>query len=212
MHLHRPKYNSYNISEKHKILLWTPPKTGSHHNIWVLEDFGFEFWEMTRDKSEIKRHENKIVHSHGVDLLDGHENYQIVCGARHPLKRFFSAFVFSYTHRENYDFSQKNFIEYFIREFYGQHSAWFKGLEFTERKPDYFLRTENLYEDYMKIPFISESEMAKSGRLKEMCNIKRNSFEKENLNAADYYTQDMIDVIYKRYKSYFDLLGYEPIL
>lgn len=207
------KYKFYNISETHKSFLWTPPKTGSHHNIWVFENLNFECWEMSYDRKEINNLTKQILHNHALNLFDGHEEYQLICGARNPLERFFSAHIYSLFYKErNPDLSKKNFVKQFVINFYERDSPWFQGILFDERTPDYFIRVENLYEDYMKIPFVSESEIAKNGTLKEMCMLKKNSYQQQGLFAKDYYTQDMIDAVYKKYKKYFDLLGYEPKL
>lgn len=206
------KIKRYNISEKHKSFLWIPPKTGSFHAIWVLENFQFYYLEMTPDKKKIERYVERTEHSHQIALFEGHENYKLICTARHPIKRVFSAFTYVMNNKKSTDYSKKNFIDFFIREFHGGDSAWFQGMSFDERIPDYFLRTESLYDDYLKIPFVKDSELVKSGRLEEMCKEKKNSSEKKNLNIEDYFTQDMIDIIYKKYRNYFELLGYKPNL
>lgn len=206
------KIKRYNISEKYKSFLWIPPKTGSYHAIWVLENFDFYYLEMTPNRKKIQRYVQRTEHSHQIALFDGHEKYKLICTARHPLKRVFSAFIYTSNNRKSTDLSKKAFINFFIREFHGGESAWFEGLFFDERIPDYFLRTENLFEDYSKIPFVAESELFKSGKLEEMCKEKKNSFEKKDLNAIDYFTDDMIDCMYKKYKTYYDLLGYKPTL
>ena len=202
------KIKRYNISEKFKSFLWIPPKTGSYHAIWVLENFDFYYSEMTPDRKTIQKYFQKTEHSHQIALFDGHEKYNLICTARHPLKRVFSAFIYTSHNRKSTDLSKKAFVNFFIREFHGGDSAWFEGLFFNERTPDYFLRTENLYEDYLKIPFVRDSELATSGKLKEMCKEKKNSFEKKDLKIEEYFTDDMIDCMYKKYKEYYDLLGY----
>lgn len=206
------KIKRYNISEKHKSFLWIPPKTGSYHAVWVLDNFDFYYLEMTPDKKNIQKYIQRTEHSHQIALFDGHEKYKLICTARHPIKRVFSAFIYTSNNRKSNDLSKEAFIKFFIREFHGGESAWFEGLFFNERIPDYFLRTENLYEDYLKIPFVKDSELVKSGKLEEMCKEKKNSFERNDLKIAEYFTDDMIDSMYKKYKIYFDSLGYKPNL
>ena len=80
---------------------------------------------------------------------------------------------------------------------------------FLGKTPKYFLRVENLYHDYIQIPFIRNSKLNKSGLLYELCNKKLNSNSKNIKSMKEYYTQDMADYIYTNFKHYFDLLGYD---
>ena len=74
--------------------------------------------------------------------------------------------------------------------------------------PKYFLRTENLYKDYLKIPFVSESKLNHSGLLYELCNMKINK-SINSVPTTDFYTMDMIDYLYDNYRNLFDIDGYE---
>lgn len=206
------KIKRYNISEKYKSFLWTPPKTGSHHAVWILDNFDFHHLEITPDEKNIQKCIQKTKHSHQIALFEGHEKYKLICTARHPLKRIFSAFIYISNKTKSNYLSKESFIKFFVTEFYGGNSAWFEGLFFNERTPDYFLRTENLFEDYLNIPFVKDSDLVKSGKLEEMCKEKKNSFEIIDLKITEYFTDDMIDCVYKKYKIYFDLLGYKPNL
>jgi hypothetical protein len=203
-------YKKYNISEIHKSFLWSPPKTGSNHVIWVMNNFDFNYYLMTSDRKKIGQKNPETKHHHGRNLFEGHENYKLICTARHPIKRIFSAFIFHTKGNKLSDYSKEGFIKFFIEQFYGANGFYLEGNFFSERIPDYFLRAENLYEDYLNIPFVSESELVRNGKLKEMCKEKKNSYHDESFNIHDYFTKDIIDAIYERYKEYFLLLNYDP--
>lgn len=203
-------YKEYNISEIHKSFLWSPPKTGSFHVTWVMNNFDFNYYLMTSNRKKIEQKNPETKHHHGRNLFEGHENYKLICTARHPIKRIFSAFVFSNSGKKISDYSKKAFIKFFIKQFYGDRDFYLEGNFFFERKPDYFLRVEDLYDDYLKIPFVRDSDLVKSGKLEEMCKEKKNSRYNESLDIQDYFTKDMIDAIYEKYEEYFLLLNYDP--
>jgi hypothetical protein len=77
-----------------------------------------------------------------------------------------------------------------------------------ERLPDYFIRQENLYDDYVKIPFVRDSKLNECGILKELCDRKINKGPNKK-PIKDYYNQETADIIYLNYKEYFDLCGYD---
>lgn len=192
-----------------------PPKTGSVHAAWVFQNFGFQEITCSYDRKEIYKSIGHLNNNHILNLFENHEDYKLICTARNPLLRIFSAFVYSnsfFKKQTNIgvEITPKNFIKFFVETLYDNDSVWLQGMNFMKRKPDYFIKLENLYEDYSKIPFIQQSEMFLNGTLKSMCEEKKNSAGSGKYNVKEFYTNDMIDTIYKRYKDYFDLLGYEP--
>ncbi len=61
----------------------------------------------------------------------------------------------------------------------------------------------------MPWPFISDSNLSKSGLLKELCGKLKNESHRE-LDLKECYTDDMIEYLYEKNRWYFDKLGYEP--
>jgi hypothetical protein len=80
---------------------------------------------------------------------------------------------------------------------------------FTQRVPDYFIRQENLYEDYIKIPFVRDSKLNTCGILEELCGRKMNEGSPKLKTYKEYYNQELADIIYLNYKEYFDHLSYD---
>jgi hypothetical protein len=196
-----------NISEEMKSFLWTPPKTGSHHAVTVFSCLPFTFMECSSDRSEVKRKSNFPGHFHNTDLFDGHENYSLICTARNPLTRLVSAYKFQNQVKE---ISPKGFKEFFSNYIRSTSFDYFlSGTVEVPRVPDFYVRTESLYEDYVKIPFISDSNLSKSGLLKELCGKLKNESHRE-LDLKECYTDDMIEYLYEKNRWYFDKLGYEP--
>lgn len=201
-----------NISEKHKFFLWTPAKTGTHHTVSVFENFYCEYQVSNFERTEIFNNSKSPKPHHFLHLFSKHENYKLICTARNPLHRIYSAFFHLQEGSPKNNINTKEFIKFFVEMNYANDPPFLNGINFLTRKPDYFLRLENLYQDYEKIPFVVESDFYKSGKLKQMCEEKINSHLNPNYNIKDFYTSDMIDFLYTKYKKYFDLLDYEPII
>ena len=67
--------------------------------------------------------------------------------------------------------------------------------DFTIRKPDYFVRQEFMFEDYCKIPFINESDLYSSGKLREICNIKMNQTAEVSMNTSMSVDNNFIRIL-----------------
>jgi hypothetical protein len=79
---------------------------------------------------------------------------------------------------------------------------------FDLRVPDFVLRAENLYEDYLKIPFILNSKLYECGILEDICNRKINKGS-GTLDIEKYLTSSVKEKIYKMFQSHFELFGYQ---
>jgi hypothetical protein len=81
---------------------------------------------------------------------------------------------------------------------------------FDIRTPDYFVRTESLYEDYQTIPFIKEHEINLSGELEELCKQKMNPSPTVIDNYwKKFYDRDLADLVYYNNVNKFELFGYD---
>ena len=78
----------------------------------------------------------------------------------------------------------------------------------NDRSPDYLIRTENLYEDILKLPFIRDSDLNSSGILKNFCDKKINQSYNQ-LNPEEYLTPRIKEIIHSLSSDHFDLFGYE---
>lgn len=197
-----------NICEEHKVFLWLPPKTASEHAVMVFSLFSFENYICDYDRQNKDHYHGVVRHDHNMNLFEGHEEYKLICTARNPIHRIFSAYV--YNTRFNQKASIQGFREFFNKTISEHNSFWLTGTKNLLRTPDYFIRQENLFEDYLKIPFVRESKITKCGVLEELCRKRINYSKQHVLDIRECYTTDMIDYLYYEYKWYFDTLGYEP--
>lgn len=203
------------ISYEHKCFLWLPPKTGSMRAADIFKIFGF----ITQKNEEgiiftPPLHDDNFFHHHDMELFNGSENYKLICTARNPYTRMVSYFKASTKiPTEN---NQERFLSFVTRFFYPSKSDkvfYNKKINFNEnwekRIPDYYIRLESMYDDYLKIPFVEDTEFYKTGELKNICAIKKN----ENVNNVvpwkDYYNEESADIVYYNFAKYFGLLGYD---
>lgn len=200
-----------NISEEHGYFFWSPAKTGSVHANVIFSCLNFVSYLSNYDRKINHDYSEFPVHHHNLNLFENHQNYKLICTARNPLNRIFSSFLYSYREREKL-ITKSEFYKFYITNVEDSDSLWFAGMNFVERKPDYFVRLEHLFSDYMKIPFVFESKFAKSGFLEELCRKKKNPTKIENYNIKDFFTTDMVDDVYQRFQKYFDELDYKPVL
>jgi len=200
-------YNSITYSDIHKSILWTPPKTGSSHAAFMFTHFEFSTKFFNKETFELvnSRPTAMIGHHHNCIITDQLKDYDVICTTRNPYSRLLSGFF--YMTITQTELTVQNFRKFFAKQMDKPtilHDAYYG----YSKIPKYFLRTENLYEDYLKIPFVSESKLNQCGLLYDLCNMKIN----KSINyvpTKDFYTMDMIDYLYDNYRNLFDIDGYE---
>jgi hypothetical protein len=202
------KIDSYTISEKHNAFVWLPPKCATNFISWVLGYFEFSSITMDTETNQIhKIRPNLSTHfGHSTILPPNHEELLFICAIRHPYHRVLSMFQSQFDGH----LTVENF-EKFIDErlTYNHRGPIFKFSEMLhDRSPDYLIRTENLYEDILKIPFIRDSDLNTSGILKNFCDKKINQSYNQ-LNPEEYLTPRIKEHIHSLCSDHFDLFGYE---
>ena len=202
------KIQGYTISEKHKAFVWLPPKCATNFISWVLAYFEFSSVEVDTETNRIHRIRlNKSTHfGHCTFLPPNHEELSFICAVRNPYHRVLSMFQSQFDGQltvENFE----NFIDERIT--HNHRGPIFKFSEMLhDRSPDYLIRTENLYEDILKIPFIRDSDLNTSGILKNFCDKKINQSYNQ-LNPEEYLTPRIKEHIHSLCSDHFDLFGYE---
>ena len=199
---------TYSFSEKYNSFVWTPMKTASSHASFVFAHFDFITVSENLTTGAIVNHsDDNINFGHSLQFPPKHSDMFFICTIRHPYYRIFSLFSRKFINSTKKP-DVKEFEDFF-------HERIETDIEFTRttnmfdlRAPDFILRSENLYEDYLKIPFILESKLNKCGILEDICNRKVNK-GLTTLNPENYLTPSVKEKIYKMFQSHFDLFGYE---
>jgi hypothetical protein len=203
------KIESYTISEKHKAFVWLPPKCATNFISWVLAYFEFSSIQIDTETNKIHTIRlNQYGHfGHSTFLPPNHEELSFICAVRNPYHRVLSMFQSQFDGQ----LTVENF-EKFINERLTFNSRGPIFNKFSEilhgRRPNYLIRTENLYEDILKIPFIRDSDLNSSGILKNFCDKKINQSYNQ-LNPEEYLTPRIKEHIHSLCSDHFDLFGYE---
>ena len=186
-----------NIISEYNYIVWLPEKTATNHAFELLKNYNI-CPHIFRENVLVKL--PQTFYNHTCHLFEGHEKYKLMTTARNPYSWFVSYYLFSGSERVYETFY--DFVYYAIRN----NSS--KKFKYNERIPDYFVRSENLVEDYSKIPFIRDSDFFKSGDLESFCKTKINA-AKESYDFRNYYDEMTADLVYYNFSNYFDLLGYD---
>jgi hypothetical protein len=201
-------YYVLTYSDIHKSILWTPQKTGSSHATFIFTHFDFvtEFFsKKTLNLMKVKP-SGLITHHHNCVIINSLIDYDVICTTRNPYARLISGF-FYLTNIENTEFSVGNFRKFFANQM-DKPTILHDGFYGYQKIPKYFLRTENLYNDYLKIPFVRDSKLNECGLLYDLCNKQINK-NRDTVSTKDFYTMDMIDYLYDNFRNLFDIDGYE---
>lgn len=143
---------------------------------------------------------------HDLHFPQNHENMIFICTMRHPYHRVVSMYKMSKA--KSFKPTKEEFQKEFHKILLEKNSHIFKSSNiFNERRPDYIIRTENILEDLIKIPFIKNSKLYQCGILEEMVEKKLNiSFP---LEIDDVLTQENKDEIYSLFQDQFEIGEYQ---
>ena len=200
------RIETYTISEKHKTFVWLPPKCATNFISWVLGYFEFSSIALDTETNQIhKIRPNLSTHfGHSTILPPNHEELSFICAIRNPYHR-----VLSMYQSQVKDPSVGDFEKFIDERIVINKSLLFKfSSSLNDRSPDYLIRTENLYEDILKIPFIRDSDLNSSGILKNFCDKKINQSYNQ-LNPEEYLTPRIKEIIHSLSSDHFDLFAYE---
>lgn len=199
------KWENFIYSKTQDFYLILPMKTGTVTASWIFTYFDFQTYTRNFDSNgnytEFANPAMSAVHS--FYLPQEVTNPKIIITARNPYDRILSRFLFTWT--KNYLPNPKDFENHII-----------KSIEINNPmdvipdniKPEYIVRLENLYEDYMKIHFIQSSNLTKSGILKDFLEKKINE-NRLKVDRNQFLTQVNKELIYSSFKNQFELFGYE---
>lgn len=184
-----------NVSKKYNYFIWMPATCGTTHAVNIFKNF---------DKDSM------FIHSHKIEFFDGHWSYDLISLQRNPYARYVSMFNNLVGHDKSLGLNKvrSNFNIFLNYTF--QNSDTLKYiLKYHERNPNYFIRLEQLFEDYSKIPFVKETDFYKSGQLELECSIPKNKNNANGFTWKELHTPQTADLVYYNTSLIFDLCDYD---
>lgn len=184
-----------NLSEKNKVILWMPQSTASRLATLIFNNFDFCSYNIRKGGVLLG---NTIEHNHYIGLPINHKDYKLIMTCRNPYTQVTAGF-------DGVD-SQEKLVRSLEEKYQSvYHMNFINHLKY--KTPDYFLRVENLLDDYLKIPFIRESEFYKSGEMLKL--MSDNPFKNKIYRNRPVIDKKLADLIYYNNSYYFELLGYD---
>lgn len=199
------KYQNYIYSKTLDYYLILPMKTGTVTASWIFAYFDFFTYSRKFDENNdfVELPNPALTMVHSFYLPPEVNNPKIIMTTRNPYDRFLSKFIFSWLKSEPPSVS--DFDSYVIKSIENDSPIF----NYPDNiNPTYVIHLENAYEDYMKIPFVADSNISKSGILKEVLGKKMNE-SRFKLNKDEFLNQKNKELIYSYMKNQFESFGYE---
>jgi hypothetical protein len=201
-------FRTINISQKYKFFSWAPARTGSTHFTNILEKLGFGCADINLETKKLSNFKLKAEHNHTCIFFENHWDYKFITSMRNPY-----SMMISRTGIINLDdMEDSNKILKIRMENMTQNPLHFDGgcMCYHERKPDYVIRLEHLYEDWLKLPFVPNHGLNLSGELEKLTKIRLNNSANDGGDYwKKYYDQALADLVYYNYPDSFELFGYD---
>jgi len=215
-----------NISHKHKIIWWAPERTATKITREIFLNYDF-FVHNSKNDDELSLKQENVSHLNKIQ--DQFSEYTLISNVRNPYDRVFSIFLTTFyeniaLEKNKHDEIKKAFNNWISNTFESEklcvklnksNSAknidinYFSKWTFKEKKPDFFIRMENLIEDLEKLDFIKSDSTWDSSKIKEI--IENNVFKNNRAIKFDkMYDIHSAKLIYVYFKSVFNLVLYNP--
>jgi hypothetical protein len=180
-------------------------KTGTVTASWIFTYFDFFTYSRKFDENNnfVELPNPALTMVHSFYLPPEVNNPKIIMTTRNPYDRFLSKFIFTWLKSEPPSVS--DFDSYVIKSIENDTPIF----NYPDNiNPAYVIHLENAYEDYMKIPFVADSNISESGILKEVLGKKMNE-SRFKLNKDEFLNQKNKELIYSYMKNQFEPFGYE---
>lgn len=208
------EYPRYTFAPNYNSFIWFLPKTSSTLLCWVFAHFDFKPYAVNPETNVFEFNPPTILHlGHDFYYPPDYENMNFICTIRNPYRRIFSYFKMQkYSYRDVRLKKPEPKIEDFENFFYNnflEDEVQLKRIlpRFDKKLPNFVIRTENIFEDLLKIDFIKNSKLNESGILSEMCNREMNTTPP--LDIENYLSPQTKEKIYETFKIEFEIGGYQ---
>lgn len=198
----------YIISFELNSFIWLPPKCASTTLSWIFRYFDFDKYSFSVDK--FIPINNPTIHlGHSTNFPPNHENFIFICSIRNPYDRIMSYLKSAYGRTKNLQ-SVEFFRPTLNRNINEIDTPFNNHLKlFQNRKPDFIIRTENIFEDISKIPFVYNSPIYNCGVIEKMCKKKINN--SPEFDFGNFFSKEEILKINEINHLIFELGNYEKL-
>lgn len=177
-----------NYSDTYRYVILTPPRQATRFLAGVFKSIEFG--------NDVEGGDNPKTRpfTHRLEIPEGKEDYKLICTIRNPYNRYLSIY------RWQSIFSSTNLHKITI-----DHMVDYNDIIEIDSKygVDYWVDTENIYNDLLKIPIVSENFDKLKHHFEEP-----NPYKEEGKHEGEI-TQQIADEIYESYKFVFDKFGYD---
>jgi len=215
-----------NVSHEYKVIWWAPERSATKLTAQILKNFNFEYLGTKKSWEKLC----EPYHSHYLEIPQGCEDYKIICNVRNPYDRVMGLYlnftsvgknaVMTKDLREKFvtrfDFFVKELFHYAILtkklvklEREKPIKDYITSMNFENRMPDFFIRTENLVEDLGKIDFINQSKIWKSGDIEYLVNNNKYKINRP-FSFNEIYSIESANKVYQFQKKLFFICNYDP--
>jgi hypothetical protein len=184
-------FSSNNVSERFHAVWIAPERTGSRTVAQILNYCGFQRNQKPISLCEI------FNYTHRFKDPGSFNDWVQVCSARNPYARTYSVYKMLAKQEKTPPF--KEFV--LNRVFNKMGKEMFLAPYFL-KKPDYIVRLENLKEDLIKIPFVTECLTPNQLDYMTTHGKPLSSWEED-------YNDEMKEIIYNTLKNHFVTWGYD---
>ena len=204
-----------NVSHKHRVVWWAPPRTASRALSEVL--CHYDFFNAT-----IGEHANlrEYPHSHDCVMPAGLEDYDLLLQVRNPYSRMVSCWhIDCFTSPDNEQLVITKDFEKFVLDGVTGFATNYE--ETLKKEPKYIVRYEQLAEDVKKLPFVNVNDIwtgfercilnnayTNEGPHNQTGNLPRNTLNKNYADWQSFYNEKLAEIVYKRFYNQFIKFNY----
>jgi hypothetical protein len=203
-----------NVNHNLKVVWWLPSRTASRSVSEILA-----YYKFYNDRLNLPVTES---YTHECDIPNGCDDYTLVCNIRNPYAKVVSTWHLRYFKEEPETGNlilEKSFSEYLTT--CGNMTEEHQIIR-HRRKPDFYIRVENMIEDLHKLPFLDFTDPHTNTLINDLSTnnykyeggckgfaLRRDPKNLEMTDYKSYYTQKELDFVWDIYKDVFNEFGYQ---
>ena len=202
-----------NISHKHKSIWWAIPRTATRALSEIFCFYDFYNYDVEGEPENIRN----APYTHTCKIPDEYKHYALITQVRNPYSWAVSNWYLKYLQADESS-NKITFLQTF--ESYVLEGAFLSDEYLKDyinhKSKKYIIKYENLAEDIKLIPFIdfTDSNVKNNYERVVINNVYTSSYlrrqpDKILSNWQSYYTENLAEIIYKKYNFIFNTFNYD---